>query len=475
MFLSLYNLLFPKSKVISKKPAPEKPSVIKNVIDYVINDSSTPNLVEKVKIPAVGNLRYSVRDYNPNPKNLNQRRALNCFITIGNCINYTQINSKSIIKRWSSTQNLDVIPLAGLDVNAYYDRRSLKFFYSKVNNTTIYTANSQDIVAHELGHAILDAMRPDFWSVQSLEIWSFHEAFADICAIVSIMQYEEALKKVLEDTNGDISKSNLISRLAEEVGVFIYNNYSDKYLPNALRDPAIEVFKYVDPQTLPTETSNDKLAAECHSFGRVFTAAWYNIFVKVYEKECLTSSQIVAIKKARDICFSLLLQSIPTSPRVANYYSAIAKSMISLSKIKFSQYESLIKESFIEFNILSKEEQLKVLSNTSWQEIVANLNKNDEVIKNSKGIIVKLSRNKTIKIQNLSILSTNGNDSYVEVEAPSDIYFEFDNNGILIDEIVPDEKQILESSLFCLSIIEKQDKNNMWSIENNKLVRNYIV
>lgn len=474
MFASLYNLLFPKSKPISKKPSPEKPSVVKNSIDYIINDSSTPNLVEKAKIPSVGNLRYSVRDYNSNPKNLNQRRALNCFVTIGNCINYVQSNSKSIIKRWASTQNLDVVPLAGVDVNAYYDRRSLRFFYSKINNKTIYTADSQDIVAHELGHAILDAMRPDFWSVQSLEIWSFHEAFADICAIVSIMQYEEALKKVLEDTNGDISKSNLVSRLAEEVGIFIFDNYSNKYLSNALRDPAVEIFKYVDPQTLPAETSNDKLAAECHSFGRVFTAVWYNIFTKVYEKECLTSSRLIAIKKARDICFSLLLQSIPTSPRVVNYYYAIAKSMIGLSKIKFPQYETLIKESFIEFDILNKEEPLKMLSNTSWDEIVSNLNKNDEVIKNSKGIIVKLTRNKTIKIQNISILSNN-NDNSIEVETPSDMYFEFDNNGILIDEIIPDEKKILESSLFCLSVIEKQDKNNMWSIENNKLIRNYIV
>ena len=468
MFYNLYNLLFPKSKASSPKSSNLN---TKKIIDYTINDS-TYNLVEKVEIPSVGILKYSVRDYNPQPKNQNQKRALNCFITIGNFINYVQKNSKTIIKKWAATQNLDVVPLAGIDVNAYYDRRALRFFYAKVNNKTIYTADSQDIISHELGHAILDAARPDFWSVQSLEIWSFHEAFADICSIVSIMQYEEALKKVLEETNGDISKSNLVSRLAEEVGIFIYNNYQDKYLPNALRDPSIEVFKYVDPRSLPEEAANEQLAAECHSFGRVFSAAWYNVFVKVYNKECLLNSPIIAIKKARDICFSLLLQAIPTSPRAVDYYSAIAKCMVALSKIKYPEYESLVKESFIEFNILNKD-SLKILSNTSWDEVVLNLSKDDQVVKNSKGTIVKLSKNKTMKIQSISALS--GPNKEVEVEVPSDIYFEFDNNGTLIDEVVPNEQQLLDSSLFCLSIIEKQDKNNMWSIENNKLIRNYIV
>ena len=130
----------------------------------------------------------------------------------------------------------------------------------------MYFADSSDIVTHELGHAMLDAMRPDFWSVQALEVWSFHEAFSDIVAMFNLMSYDVALNKMIVETKGDLSVSNSVSRLAEEVGILIRNVTRDPlHLPNALRDPAVEVFKYEEPATLPAETSNNKLAAECPS------------------------------------------------------------------------------------------------------------------------------------------------------------------------------------------------------------------
>ena len=54
-------------------------------------------------------------------------------------------------------------PAGGMGVNAYYSRkeRSLRFSYFHPNNDEnaplVYTCRSFDIVAHETGHAILDA------------------------------------------------------------------------------------------------------------------------------------------------------------------------------------------------------------------------------------------------------------------------------------------------------------------------------
>jgi hypothetical protein len=448
-------------------------SFIQSYDKYLVNDPSTPDLIELTQVPNLGFLKYNVENLNFSPKNKAEQQALNCQITIGNCINYIQKNIKNPIKSWSCVQSLQVFPQAGHDLNAYYDRGSLRFFYYKVKGKTMYTADSSDVVAHELGHALLDAMRPDFWSVQSLEVWSFHEAFSDIVALVSIMQYESVIKKALLETGNDLSKSNSISKLAEEFGILVYKltGKNAENLSDCLRNPAIEKFKYVDPSSLPAESSNDKLSAECHSFGRVFSAAWYNIFVEVYKKELnKTNCQLQAVKNSRDICFSILINAIPNSPLVSKYFTGIAKSMVDVSKLKYPEYSSIVEKCFIDWNIIKP---IKMLSNIKWQDIVYKLKKEDEVIKNNKFTSVRILNKKSIKLNNISILSTNESLNNIEIEVPAEEYYKFDIQGNMIDEIIQDDMEIMNSARCCLGYVEKSiDK--MWSIKDGKLVRNYI-
>jgi hypothetical protein len=44
------------------------------------------------------------------------------------------------------------------------------------------------VVCHELGHAILDALKPQLFNVASTEAGAFHEAFGDISAILCALQ-----------------------------------------------------------------------------------------------------------------------------------------------------------------------------------------------------------------------------------------------------------------------------------------------
>ena len=66
----------------------------------------------------------------------------------------------------------------GEDMNAFYDRYSFSFFHQTVGNATFFSGASTDVVAHEIGHGLLDAVRPDFFSVNFLEVGAFHEALA---------------------------------------------------------------------------------------------------------------------------------------------------------------------------------------------------------------------------------------------------------------------------------------------------------
>lgn len=444
--------------------------------NYLVNDPSTPELKMKIKIPAMSDLKYSVQDLNFNPTNSNQTRSLNCYVSLGNCLNNVQKHLKTPIRKWPGASILQVFPNAGVDLNAYYDRRSLRFFYYTYKGKTIYFADSSDIVTHELGHAILDAMRPDFWSVASLEIWSFHEAFSDIVALFNMMSYDIVTINTFKQTKNNFAISNNITRLAEEVGVLIRNLTRDSaYLSNALRDPAVEKYKYVNPKTLPKQAPNNKLAAECHSFGRVFSGAWYEMFVRIYAHHISQKlTPIQAFNLSRDICFSTLLQAIPTAPRVSNFYEAIARSMLVVANSKGKVYSNIMQQVFLEWNILSSS-SFKMLSNTSYKSLVYSLKKEDLVFKNSKSTMFCIKNSKTLKISDLPMVSSLSTDQNVEIEIPGDEYYEFDKDGNLIYEIRESDLDSKESTVKSLeSISEDIGKDKMWHIEGGKLIRKFI-
>src|SRR5688572_32815892 len=75
----------------------------------------------------------------------------------------------------ASKKKLQLLALAGNEINAYYDRRSLSFFAAAVGGRTFYSGASTDVVAHETGHAILDAIRPDLWDSMFFETAAVHE------------------------------------------------------------------------------------------------------------------------------------------------------------------------------------------------------------------------------------------------------------------------------------------------------------
>lgn len=440
---------------------------------FVINDPTTPDLVANVPLPATGPLKYAVQGMTPTPRNANEKRSLNCHVAVGDCINAVQAALKTPLQRWASTSVLSVIPAAGVEMNAYYDRRSLRFFYYNYRGKNTYFADSADIVTHELGHAILDSMRPDFWSVQALEIWSFHEAFADIVALFNIMTYDAVISKVIKETGGNLRNSNAASRLAEEVGLLIRAVTNDpSYLSNALRDPAAEVFRYVDPSTLPADAPNNRLAAECHSFGRVFSGAWYRAFVKVYELMVYKGKdRVTALKHARDLCFSVLIKAVPLSPRVSNYYSAVAKCVVSAASDAGPEYGKIFSDTFVEWGLYDPT-AVKSLSSTSWSEVVVGLKRGDKVVKTrAGGAIVSVRSEGSAKISEFPLASTMSASPDLEVEIPVDSYYEFSPTGKLVDEIIPNRFEALHAAFPC---IQQALSDGMWEEKDGRLVRKLI-
>ena len=92
--------------------------------------------------------------------------------------------------------------------NAWYDpdAGTLNFGYfhaceqvagRTLPNGIIFTSLSHDIVAHEMSHAMLDALRSNFSVPTSNDMTGFHEGFADLVALLQHFQYPNALRAAL--------------------------------------------------------------------------------------------------------------------------------------------------------------------------------------------------------------------------------------------------------------------------------------
>ena len=435
-------------------------------VDYLVNDPST-GLVIKVAVPTSDkNLKFGCSG------RADPLRTSNVFVTVVKGINNAQRFRAAPIRKWAACRHLLVVPEAGRMFNAYYDRRSLKFFWDVVGDKKIFLADSTDVVAHELGHALLDAMRPDFWSVQGLEIWAFHEAYSDITSLVSVMEYKQVLQHALDETGGDLRKPNIIAGVAEHIG---YAVYGDKPLRNAIND-----FKYVSPNTLPKEAPPDKLAAECHSFGRIFLGAWYDLLVGIYEQDVQNGKQpLAALSNARNVAFQLLMDAIPKTPRTVKYHEAISSIMTRIAEVKYPEYVKIWLDVMEDRNLTTT--RISALSDTTIADVpVKALEKigDDTLAVVPKTRVIKLA---DIKDESeLGSLSTNGyNLANVELEVPADVAYVFNDAKSLVDEISPTEEEIVTTAQECVAMIVAQgnvsdESDTMWEVRKDKLVRSFI-
>jgi hypothetical protein len=184
---------------------------------------------------------------------------------------------------WVGGVVLPVVPIEGDGLNAYYDRKALHFFRD-VNPATgevVQSGDSPDVVTHEQGHAVLDAIRPDLWDAPHFEVAAFHEGFGDLAAILVALEETALARAAIQETKGSLDHSNLVSRLAEELAAAVIARYgTHAALPDALRD-AVNSFHYRSPRSLPDEAAADALSREPHSFCRVVTGACWDVLVRL--------------------------------------------------------------------------------------------------------------------------------------------------------------------------------------------------
>ena len=170
-----------------------------------------------------------------------------------------------------------VVPRAGEWENAFYERdsHSLQFFFFPDPGdprNTIYTSLSQDIVAHETGHAILDGIAPDLYNATTPQSLAMHEAVADLTALLIAFRSNNLRRAVLEQTEGSIERSQAFSGIAEQFGSALNRGGSDY-----LRE--LHAFKTLEPGH-PDAVAGD----EPHELSVVLSGALYDVMTKIFDR-----------------------------------------------------------------------------------------------------------------------------------------------------------------------------------------------
>ncbi|MDL1896274.1 hypothetical protein FBQ82_08385 [Anaerolineae bacterium CFX7] len=259
---------------------------------------------------------------------------------------------------WEIGKTLPVQPRAGRDLNAYYDRIALKFFYTTdpLTQRTIYTCESSDVAAHECGHAILDAHHPDYWSSLHPETAAFHEAFGDITALLTTLQFPTVRERLLKETGGDLSVSSNVTRFAEQLGKALYVAFGKEASgASSLRD-LVNTFRYKEPWTLLATAPATRLSSEPHSFSRIWSGAVYQILVNIYQAKRSQNERMSAddaLCQARDDVGKLMANALLLAPPGDAVFRVIAAAMFKAEQQLFrGAYFEILKQIFSNRRIL---------------------------------------------------------------------------------------------------------------------------
>ena len=292
---------------------------------------------------------------------------VNCYATAYNTFNMMQDNLGHELNWSFVSPKLGVNSHRKEGMNAYYARfeASVNFFYFDAPplDKTIQTSQSTEIVSHEVGHAILDGMKPDYMMNWDTETMSVHEGFADTTAVLFTLQDDDMVKKIIEENGGDMKKPSLLSKVGEEFGIALAKmdkdptNDDNDYLRTLLND-----FKYINPLFLPKDAPDNKLANEMHSFSRIFSGANYDILSAFYDANVSKGMEPeAALKLAGKDFGSLLMKSIHNCPNQVCKFKDVALNMLKVDmQLNEGSHMKEMEKTFIDRKILSKRDISKM-------------------------------------------------------------------------------------------------------------------
>jgi hypothetical protein len=187
---------------------------------------------------------------------------------------------------------IKIIPHAFADANAFYSRENeaiLFGYFVGADGKNVLTALSHDVVAHETTHALLDGLRQRYVEPSSSDQAAFHEAFADIVALLSVFAMRDVVAAVLSKSltqeripvsvlSPQALKESAFLGLAKQVGQELSHVRGDALRRSVKMTPSKQYLKQPEFQ-------------ESHRRGEILVAAVLNAFVEIWSARMIELRQ----------------------------------------------------------------------------------------------------------------------------------------------------------------------------------------
>jgi hypothetical protein len=287
---------------------------------------------------------------------------------------------------WSfGSHQIQVAPHAFANANAFYSDRAQGLFFGYFPSTdgkrTVYTCLSHEIVAHETTHALLDGLRERYTDPSSPQQAGFHEGFADIVAILSILSTQSVVEKVVDlglpgarggairraDVSAEKLRSSGLFGLAQEMGSELAGIHG-----HALR------------RSVSLPPRKDYLTSgecdEAHTCGEILVAAVLNAYLTIWVKRLKALGNDVRLDRIRaaeegaelaDHLLSVCIRAIdycpPTDIEFGDFASALltADSELNPSDVKYNLRDKLL-HTFVSYGIVPTSRGARGRQTGSW-------------------------------------------------------------------------------------------------------------
>ena len=196
--------------------------------------------------------------------------------------------------RWAReyVQRLRIYPHAIRDANAYYDpeKAALLFGYFTAADQSqganypgglVFTCLSPDIVAHEMTHALLDAIHHRYMEDTNPDVAAFHEGFADIIALLQRFTFRDLVEHQLAASRGQIDEYTVFGELATQFGEALAGHRG------ALRSMIGTWNEQGQWEPLKPTPSDYVDNVEAHDRGAVLVATVFDAFQRIYKYRTL--------------------------------------------------------------------------------------------------------------------------------------------------------------------------------------------
>jgi hypothetical protein len=132
----------------------------------------------------------------------------------------------------------------------------------------IFLCLSHDVVAHEVTHALLDGLRARFDFKAHEQVYAFHEAFADLIALLQRFSYSDVVRDAIQRTGGEFHRDPAFLRFGFQLA----------------QSEGKRVEREPDLERTPARFQDD---LEPYKMGTVLLSAILEALVTVYRRKAL--------------------------------------------------------------------------------------------------------------------------------------------------------------------------------------------